>query len=103
MTFPPQIQPLYKLILRTVEVSNKIHSYPFKNTVKLWVYKNNLEHIYTTSQALLFVFLNTKRNGLQPVKFLSLQQHKQLIICELIITLEEGIVHKYTLYSPNEG
>lgn len=59
--FHPQIQAISKLILRTVEVSNKIHSYPFKNTVKLWAYKNNSEPIYTTSQALLFVVLNIYR------------------------------------------
>lgn len=50
----PQIQALTSLSSTPVLVSNNIHSYPFKNTVKLWAYKNNLEHIYTTSHCFFF-------------------------------------------------
>lgn len=42
-------------LLRTHLLANDIHSYPFKNTVKLWAYKNNSEHICTTSRCLLFI------------------------------------------------
>lgn len=90
----------YKIII-PILVSNNIHSYPFKNTVKLQAYKNNLEHIYTTSQCLFF-YLNTKKY-LQPVKsdvlhvseafvclfFCKIKINKKWF-CKLIITLEGG-------------
>lgn len=52
----PQTQPL------TIPTCFHVQQYtflPFKNTVKLWAYKNNSEHIYTSSHC--FFFFNTKK------------------------------------------
>lgn len=52
----PQIQPL------TIPTCFHVQQYtflPFKNTVKLWAYKNNSEHIYTSSHR--FFFLQYKK------------------------------------------
>ena len=52
----PQIQALTSLSSVRVSLSNNIHSYPFKNTVKLWAYKNNLNIFIQPSQFFFFKF-----------------------------------------------
>lgn len=91
-----QIQALTSSSSTPVPVSNNIHSYPFKNTVKLWAYKNNLEHIYTTSHC-LFLFLKYKKvwclTCFWGIRFIA--KNKIKWFCELIITLEGGREREY--------